>query len=172
MKSNKKPPTAPPAYQPQSVPRVLQTKKAAAKAPPVYRPQPTPLVAQRKELKHGPKATSTVRPPSTHPLLARAAQAKMARPAASLPARTIQRQKADAQDYANKNGIAITASHQTVTDYVNNTANDKTKRKGLLEAWNLNNARWAIPEPADFATATGPTDHRSIKSPCRIRAGT
>jgi len=76
----------------------------------------------------------------------------MARPATSLPGRAIQRQKSDAQDYADKNGIAITASHKTVSDYVNNTANDKTKRKGLLDAWNLNNARWAIPEPSDFGS--------------------
>ncbi|HEU4767048.1 MAG TPA: hypothetical protein VFS77_06725, partial [Pyrinomonadaceae bacterium] len=123
--------------------------------------------AQRKVVQpmvnHGPQAAIHANPAghlSRPPVVnahSRVAQPKL-RPAASLPARTIQRQKADAQDYADKNGIAITASHKTVSDYVNNTANDKTKRKGLLDAWNLNNSRWAIDEPADFATPTGPTN--------------
>jgi len=160
--NNKKPPAAPPVYRPQPVQLVLQRKTAQTKAPPVYRPQPTPHVAQRKvaqpKVAHGPNGT--IQRKSAGPLRSNSPSARLAqlRPATALPVRTIQRQKADAQDYADKNGIAITASHQTVTDYVNNSANDKTKRKGLLEAWNLNNARWAIPEPADFATATGPTN--------------
>lgn len=166
--NNRKPPTPPPAYRPQPVPRVLQTKKAVAKAPPVYRPQPTPLVAQRKELKHGPKAAiraktaGPIRQPKAGPTRPRVVQPKVVRPTAALPARTIQRQKADAQAYADTNGIAITASKQTVEDYVNNTANDKTLRRGLLAAWNLNNARWAISEPPDFGS-TNPFSYNNFQ---------
>lgn len=43
-----KKPIAPPAYRPQPVPRVLQTKTMQVKAPPVYRPQPAPRVLQAK----------------------------------------------------------------------------------------------------------------------------
>ena len=63
-----KPPTAPPVYRPQPVPKVLQTKMKVAvanhqpvnqsggarpvpAAPPVYRPQPVPKVLQAKQTK-------------------------------------------------------------------------------------------------------------------------
>ncbi|HEX2271469.1 MAG TPA: hypothetical protein VHH35_18130 [Pyrinomonadaceae bacterium] len=160
----KKPPTAPPAYRPQPVPLVLQAKTAPVKTPPVYRPQPTPLVAQRKELKHGPKATiqakaaGRIHPANARPALPRAvAQPKVARPAPALPARAIQRQKSDAQTYSDTNGLGITANHSTVTAYVTNPLNPKDKRKGLLDAWNLNNARWAIDTPADLSSNTAST---------------
>lgn len=61
---DRQPPTAPPAYRPQPVPKVLQRKTSPARnaqaaqvpssrppaAPPVYRPQPTPRVLQPKKL--------------------------------------------------------------------------------------------------------------------------
>src|ERR1041385_8182040 len=56
-----RPPAAPPAYRPQPIPKVLQTKQPATDrialqsglsptAPPAYRPQPTPKVLQTKKL--------------------------------------------------------------------------------------------------------------------------
>jgi hypothetical protein len=75
----KKLPVAPPAYRPQALPRVLQTKIPLARqpgnqsklppiAPSVYRPQPTPKVMQRKmgldhRLREGQKPGRPVAPP-------------------------------------------------------------------------------------------------------------
>jgi len=135
------------------MPKVLQRKSAQSKAPPVYRPQPTPLVVQRKTLSHGPKATLQAKPQNV--------------PRAALP-RTIQRsravqlQKADAQAYSDSNGLGITASQSTVSTYVNDTSKDKTLRKGLLDAWNKDNARWAIAMPGDLAAPTNPYSYNNF----------
>lgn len=177
----RKSPLAPTPYRPQPVPRVLQKKSAAHQsapkvavvqpktpaAPPVYRPQPLPHVLQRKVLKPGGPPVQKVAPPNksgrgagprTPPtpsaVLQRQRQTAPHRHVNARPNGAIQLQKKDAQAYADSNGIAITATHQTVTTYVNNTGNDLTLRKGLLAAWNLNSAsNWIIPEPADFSAS-------------------
>jgi len=178
MKSNnRKPPTAPPAYRPQPVPRVMQAKQAVAKAPPVYRPQPTPHVAQRKILTHGPKAAiqakaqalpreTSGRPPvaGPRPLATRGTAVRSGHTIQRQQSRTIQRQKADAQAYADTNGLGITANHITVMAYVTTTANPKNHRQGLLDAWNLNNARWAINTPPDLAATTASTNPYSYQN--------
>ncbi len=157
MKSKpKKPPTAPPAYRPQPVPLVLQAKPARMKAPPVYRPQPVPRVAQRKHINHGPKATIQAKPAVSpaSAMSARAIQPRVFRPGAGRIGHTVQLQKKDAETYAKSNGIGIVVNHQNVTNYVNDTNNDKTLRKGLLDAWNLNsNSNWIISEPADLSAS-------------------
>ncbi len=140
MKSNtNKPPAAPPVYRPQPTPKVLQTKAAGTKAPPVYRPQPTPRVLQRK--------TANAPQPTVQAKL----KPQITRATASHPGRTVQLQKKDAERYAREKKIDITVNHLNVTNYVNDTSNDKTLRRGLLEAWNLNStSNWIIGEPPDF----------------------
>lgn len=152
MNSNTK---KPPAYHPQPTPKVLQTKAAGVKAPPVYRPQPTPRVAQRKEINHGPKATIQAKPasPRNSSTPVRTIQPHLFKPTAGRPGHAIQLQKKDAEAYAKTNGIGVVVNHQNVTTYVNDASNDKTLRKGLLDAWNLNSAsNWIIPEPANLTT--------------------
>lgn len=74
-------PTAPPAYRPQTVPKVLQKKAATAPqqrppaatkgtpaAPPVYRPQPAPGVLQPKASAPAPPAAQAKRPPAAPPV--------------------------------------------------------------------------------------------------------
>lgn len=60
-------PGAPPAYRPQPVPRVLQTKPAQLKAPPVYRPQAVPRVLQAKAASHPSINKRTPAGPSVRP---------------------------------------------------------------------------------------------------------
>jgi len=142
MNSNhKKPPIAPPAYRPQPVPLVLQTKRAPAKAAPVYRPQPRAVVAQPKSLP---------------PRLAGA-------PIPNRAACTVQLQKKDAEKFAKRNGINIKVSYATVWKYVNNPKNDHILRRGLLDAWNTNSSTWTMPQPTDFVTTTK-FKHRNNKT--------
>lgn len=75
-------------------------------------------------------------------------------PGRALPAQhtpVIRRQKKDAEKYAKDNAIDIVVSRKTVEEYVNDTDNDDDLRRGLLDAWNLDNARWAIDTPDDLA---------------------
>ena len=73
---DKKPPraSAPPAFRPQPVPKVLQAKRQTPVAPPAYRPQATPKVLQRKSTPQAIQGHVRVTPP--------AAQLKHATPVA------------------------------------------------------------------------------------------
>lgn len=74
----------------------------------------------------------------------------------------IRRKKADAVTFAKTNSIDIAVSMQTVTNYVNDLSNDKDLRKGLLDAWNLNNtSQWIIDTPADLAKGSDNPFHHS-----------
>ena len=144
MSSNlKKPPIAPPAYRPQPVPRVLQRKQSTVKAAPVYRPQPKPVVQRAAK--------------SIAPRIAGA-------PVPHRGAYTVQLQKKDAEKFAKTNGIKIKVSYATVLKYVNNSKNDHSLRRGLLDAWNRNaNSSWTMPTPVDFVTTTS-FKHRNNKT--------
>ena len=157
----------------QSGPKVAVAPRTPPAAPPIYRPQPLPHVLQRKALKPGgppvppnksgrgtgPRTpASGGKPPfptCSHSVALQLKQQTAPRSHVNArPNGAIQLQKKDAQAYANSNGIAITATHQSVTTYVNDTSNDINLRKGLLAAWNLNSAsNWIIPEPADVAAS-------------------
>jgi hypothetical protein len=74
--------------------------------------------------------------------------------------RVIRRMKADAEAYAQDEGIDIVVNKVNVTNYVNDSSNDDDLRKGLLAAWNLGTgAQWVIDTPADLATSTNPFHH-------------
>ena len=157
MNSNtKKPPIAPPAYRPQPVPRVLQTKLAHVKAAPVYRPQPKPVVTQTHVPRHAAPATIQAK---SLPL--RSISAPPRGPASS----TVQCQKNDAERFAKQNKIDIIVSYNNVRQYVNDTSKQHHLRRGLLDAWNKNSkSNWTIPAPIDFVTTTTKFKHRNNKT--------
>lgn len=161
-------PVAPPAYRPQPVPKVLQTKMATSSqpfnqtrrapvAPPVYKPQPAAKCLQAKTAgSRQPQASQPPSQPVAPPVYRpqptpRVLQKKDSQTKVTAPARhnspppprgrqqaTIQRLKKDAVAVIRANGLHINADYLGIQAYVQDISNPSGVRDALRDAWNLN----------------------------------